>query len=173
MLISELIYLGCGELLSAAKDEDKILLYDYIKEEIKRSECIDALESGKIKENCINFIENTFESRWFENSEEETLSIEKFSEYLKLGIPICIWGYGKNGMKLDMLFKDIGGCEVLVTDKKNIMVGKKTKFGSTIIDCKNAIDSQYVIVASKREIFDYLYQLKNENKYRFTVVKGY
>ena len=76
-------------------------------------------------------------------------------------------------MKLDMLFKDIGGCEVLVTDKKNIMVGKKTKFGSTIIDCKNAIDSQYVIVASKREIFDYLYQLKNENKYRFTVVKGY
>ena len=173
MLISELIYLGCGELLSAAKDEDKILLYDYIKEEIKRSECIDALESGKIKENCINFIENTFESRWFENSEEETLSIEKFSEYFKLGIPICIWGYGKNGMKLDMLFKDIGGCEVLVTDKKNIMVGKKTKFGSTIIDCKNAIDSQYVIVASKREIFDYLYQLKNENKYRFTVVKGY
>ena len=85
------------------------------------------------------------------------MSIENIINKLSKDEPIIIWGYGKNGTDIDrILYEEGNEIDVFVVDNKNIMIGEKTRFGSKIINTEDALSSDKYIVATNKQIKDYL-----------------
>lgn len=173
MLVAELVFLGCGELMSSAEDSEKRVLYQYIRDEIIRTNCIEKLEKGRIRDYCTEFVNNSFDSKWFLENETDIFEIDKIRNRVDEPKPVCIWGYGKKGLEIDKLLHQDGKYQVIVTDKKNIMVGKKTKYDSPIVDYQSILRSNYYVIASKVEIYEFLEWEKENQNLEYELIKGY
>ncbi len=155
-VLVNLVHLAESELKYGSNNSGKEVLYQVVNKRIKEYNANTLKKSSKYKI-IQSFINEPFSDKWIEKENKIHVSIENIINKLSKDEPIIIWGYGKNGTDIDrILYEEGNEIDVFVVDNKNIMIGEKTRFGSKIINTEDALSSDKYIVATNKEIKDYL-----------------
>ncbi len=173
MLIAELLYLARGELSAKADDKEKEALYEFVINFLKEFSC-DSVESELVRLYINKFQTNTFDSRWFEYSGDDINDISGVLDVVANKEEVIIWGYGKNGMKLERALNlHRNKTSVFVADKKNILIGRKTFQGALIISTGDALDKDVPILATNPDVYNYLSAKQQETGKKYELIKAY
>ena len=104
------------------------------------------------------WIENEYESKWFEKIADFDLQIEENAEIILSDVlsghkRVVIWGNGKRGQALQRFCKKRGVKNLSVADQKNDLVGTYTTKGFLVIHTDDALEEADVIIASNYDIY--------------------
>ncbi|SHI70015.1 glycosyltransferase family 2 protein [Pseudobutyrivibrio xylanivorans] len=172
-LVTALIYLSIAELMASKDIQEKKKLYGFVSDFIRNQVRVEGIKSEKTKEICISFRDEKFESGWFEKNNNDEIDIHSVLKQLIDQNAIIIWGYGHNGVILDRKIHEMEcSKKIYVTDKKDIMLGRKTQYESTIIETKSALEMDAALIATNKEIYEYLSEILKDNTKKI-LIKGW
>lgn len=147
-----------SELKRCKRESDKKEFYDFISDMFRKKIKHIRFDSKIVTEHLKNFCEKDFASGWFDMSGDFLKQINNRKKEL-LGImsgrqKILIWGMGKRGEAIQE-FCSLNGLEkVVLTDRKDNSIGKRSPYGYEIIASYSALKDVDLLIATNQIIYE-------------------
>lgn len=154
------------ELQNCKDDSKKEMYYESVKEYLNQNIC-EIKPVDIFFDYCLeSWLTKTYNDRWFEVMDDFytqlKLRVEELTDALKIYHSIVLWGIGKRGTAFQKFSAEYHIPLVGITDKTNQKVGSKTEWGYDIISTEAVFSAADLIVASNKEIFEFLLRQKGK-----------